>query len=96
MELVEAGNNMTNENNRDLFDEGCCEEGRLEEDRQMEEPDMDLLDLDQNELDILAELENDLTTPEIFGTSHRVMRISPDLNNEIPYESRADNNRRRR
>ncbi len=46
MELVEAGNNMTNENNRDLFDEGCCEEGRLEEDRQMEEPDMDLLDLD--------------------------------------------------
>jgi hypothetical protein len=83
-------------NNRDVFDEGCCEEGRLEEDRQMEEPDMDLLDRDQNELDILAELENDLTTPEIFGTSHRVMRISPDLVNEITYGSRADNNRRRR
>jgi len=90
MELVEAGNNMTNENNRDVFDEGCGEEDRLEEDQQMEEPDMDLLDLDQNELDILAELENDLTSPEFLETGHRVMRISPDLNNEInsiPYES---------
>jgi len=68
MELVEAGNNMTNEN----------------------KPDMDLLDLDQNELDILAELENDLTSPEFLETGHRVMRKSPDLNNEInsiPYES---------
>jgi len=90
MELVEAGNNMTNENNIDVFDEGCCEEDRLEEDRQIKEPNMDLLYLDQNELDIIAELGNDLTSPEIFGTSHRLMRISPDLKNEISlisYES---------
>ncbi len=60
MELVEAGNNMTNENNRDVFDEGCGEEDRLEEDRQIKEPNMDLLYLDQNELDIIAELGNDL------------------------------------
>jgi hypothetical protein len=47
----------------------------------MEEPDMDLLDLDQNELDILAELKKYLTSPEFLETGHRVMRISPDLNN---------------
>jgi len=49
-------------------------------------------DLDQNELDRLAELENDLKNPEILETGHRVMRILPDLNkfNSIPYESRPE------
>ncbi len=36
--LVEAENNMNNENNRDVFDEGYGEEDRLKEDRRMDKP----------------------------------------------------------